>query len=83
MFTKLINGISKITDYNIICIPLLLIICAAVSSDTTKFIVLAAVSVLTASVIPKISNFLLEKQRKYTFINVCAVSNAISYFIGL
>ena len=81
MFTKLIKGISKITDYNIICVPLLLIICTAVSSDTSEFIVLAAVSVLTALVIPKISNFLLEKQKKYTF-NVCAVSNAISYFIG-
>lgn len=82
MFTRLINGISKITDYNIICIPLLLIICAAVSSDASKFIVLGAVSVLTALVIPKISNFLLEKQKKYTFKNVSAVSNAISYFIG-
>jgi len=81
MFTKLIKGISKITDYNIICVPLLLIICTAVSSDTSEFIVLAAVSVLTALVIPKISNFLLEKQEKYTF-NVCSVSNAISYFIG-
>lgn len=81
MSTKLIKGISKITDYNIICIPLLLIICAAVSSDTTKFIVLATVSVLTALIIPKIAD-LLEKQKKYTFKNVCAVSNAISYFIG-
>jgi len=81
MFTKLIKGISKITDYHIICVPLLLIICTAVSSDTSEFIVLAAVSVLTALVIPKISNFLLEKQEKYTF-NVCSVSNAISYFIG-
>lgn len=87
MFTKLINIISKITDYNTLIIPILLIICGTVSFKNhelyfPKFVVLVAITMLSAVVFPKIIIFIINRQKQYQLKNVAIISNIISYFIG-
>lgn len=87
MFTKLINIISKITDYNTIIIPILLIICGTVSFENhviylPKFVVLVAITMLSAVVFPKIISLIINRQKQNQLKNVTPISNIISYFIG-